>query len=122
MKKKFELDKITNSTSGLSISYNNHFVYYNLTSELAMAKSYLDSSYNFALKNDNKKLIISALSNYGYYYMQYENDFKKGAETYEKIKNEYNDDLSTFDNVELHLNLVYAYEQLKDCVYFDLIK
>lgn len=112
MKKKFELDKKTNSTSGLSVSYNNHFVYYNLISELAMAKSYLDSSYNFALKNDNKKLIISALSNYGYYYMQYENDFKKGAETYEKIKNEYKDDLSTYDYVELYRNLVYAYEQM----------
>jgi signal transduction histidine kinase len=114
MKKKFELDKITNSTSGLSVSFNNHFVYYTMKNEFAMAKSYLDSSYNFSLKNNNKKLIITALSNYGYYYMQYENDFKKGAETYEKIKIDYKDDLSTFDYVELHLNLVYAYEQLGD--------
>ncbi|RAR48936.1 sensor histidine kinase [Flavobacterium lacus] len=112
MKKKFELDKKTNSTSGLSISYNNHFAYYNIINELDMAKSYLDSSYNFAIKNDNKKLIISALSNYGYYYMEYENDFKKGAETYEKIKKEYKDDLSTYDYVDLHRNLVYAYEQM----------
>ncbi len=112
MKKKFELDNITNSTSGLSISYNNHFVYYTLTNDFTMAKAYLDSSYNFALKNDNKKLIISALSNYGYYYMQHENNFKKGAETYEKIKNDYKDDLSTFDYVELYRNLVYAYEQI----------
>lgn len=114
MKMKFQLDKLVNSHFGLAGSYNNHFVYYTLINEHSKAKSYLDSSYNFAIKNNNKKLIISALSNYGYYYMQYENDFKKGAETYEKIKNEYNDDLSTFDNVELHLNLVYAYEQLKD--------
>jgi signal transduction histidine kinase len=114
MKKKFELDKKTNSSSGLSVSFNNHFVYYTLKNEYAMAKSYLDSSYNFSLKNNNKKLIITALSNYGYYYMQYENDFKKGAETYEKIKIDYKDDLSTFDYVELHLNLVYAYEQLGD--------
>ncbi|MBC8884483.1 hypothetical protein H9X57_17215 [Flavobacterium piscinae] len=51
-----------------------------------MAKSYLDSSYSYAIKINNKKLIISSLSNYGYYYMQFENDFKKGADTYEKIK------------------------------------
>ena len=114
MKKKFQLDKKTNSISGLSISYNNHFVYYTLIDDYLMAKSYLDSSYNFAIKNNNKKLIISALSNYGYYYMQYQNDFKKGAETYEKIKTDYKDDLSTFDYVELYLNLVYAYEQLGD--------
>ncbi|WP_396153100.1 sensor histidine kinase [Flavobacterium sp.] len=114
MKKKFQLDKKTNSISGLSISYNNHFVYYTLVDDYLMAKSYLDSSYNFAIKNNNKKLIISALSNYGYYYMQYQNDFKKGAETYEKIKTDYKDDLSTFDYVELYLNLVYAYEQLGD--------
>jgi signal transduction histidine kinase len=114
MKKKFELDKITNSNSGLSISYNNHFVYYTIKNDYVMAKSYLDSSYNFAIKNNNKKLIISALSNYGYYYMQYENNFKKGAETYEKIKIDYKDDLSSFDYVELYLNLVYAYEQLGD--------
>src|SRR5690606_35207743 len=73
MKKKYELDKITNSSAGLSISYNIHFVYYTMKNDYLMAKSYLDSSYNFALKNNNKKLIISALSNYGYYYMQYEN-------------------------------------------------
>jgi signal transduction histidine kinase len=114
MKKKFELDKLTNSITGLSFSYNNHFAYYTLINEKENAKSYLDSSYNFAVKHNIKNSIIGTLSNYGYYYMQYENNFKKGAETYEKIKNEYNDDLSTFDNVELHLNLVYAYEQLSD--------
>ena len=114
MKKKFDLDKKTNSTSGLSISYNNHFVYYTLTDNYPMAKSYLDSSYNYAIKNENKKLIITALSNYGYYYMQYENDFKKGAETYEKIKTEYKSDLNSYNYVELYLNLVYAYEQLGD--------
>lgn len=114
MKKKFVLDKLTNSISGLSFSYNNHFVYYTLINEKENAKSYLDSSYNFAVKNNIKSSIIGTLSNYGYYYMQYENDFKKGAEIYEKIKNEYKDDLTTFDYVELYGNLVYAYEQLND--------
>ncbi|HRE76718.1 MAG TPA: ATP-binding protein [Flavobacterium sp.] len=114
MKKKFVLDKLTNSISGLSFSYNNHFVYYTLINEKENAKSYLDSSYNFAVKHNIKNSIIGTLSNYGYYYMQYENDFKKGAETYEKIKNEYKDDLTTFDYVELYLNLVYAYEQIGD--------
>jgi len=112
MKKKFVLDKLTNSISGLSFSYNNHFVYYTLINEKKNAKSYLDSSYNFAVKHNIKNSIIGTLSNYGYYYMQYENDFKKGAEIYEKIKNEYKDDLTTFDYVELYRNLVYAYEQM----------
>lgn len=112
MKKKFVLDKLTNSISGLSFSYNNHFVYYTLINEKENAKSYLDSSYNFAVKHNIKNSIIGTLSNYGYYYMQYENNFKKGAETYEKIKNEYKDDLTTFDYVELYRNLVYAYEQM----------
>lgn len=114
MKKKYELDKLVNSSFGLAGSYNNHFAYYTIVDKYEMAKVYLDSSYNFAIKNSNKKLIISALSNYGYYYMEYEGDFKKGAETYEKIKNEYKDDLSTHDYVELYRNLVYAYEQLGD--------
>lgn len=114
MKKKFELDKITNSANSVAISYNNHFVYYTIVNKYEMAKVYLDSSYNFAIKNSNNKLIISALSNYGYYYMQYEDNFKKGAETYEKIKNDYKDELSSYDYVELYLNLVYAYEQLGD--------
>ena len=114
MKKKFALDKIVNSTKSLAISYNNHFVYYTLRNNMAMAKTYLDSSYNFSLKNKDKKLIISALSNYGYYYMLFENNFKKGAETYEKIKSEYEADLTAFHYVELYGNLVYAYEQLGD--------
>lgn len=114
MKKKFELDKLVNSPFGIAGSYNNHFVYYTLINEHSMAKSYLDSSYSYASKINNKKLIISSLSNYGYYYMQFENDFKKGADTYEKIKKDFKDDLSTFDYVELYSNLVYAYEQLGD--------
>lgn len=114
MKKKFELDKLTNSISGLSFSYNNHFVYYTLINDHEKAKIYLDSSYNFAVKHNIKKSIISALSNYGYYYMQYENDFKKGAETFEKIKTDYESEFNSNDYVDLYLNLVYAYEQLKD--------
>lgn len=114
MKKKYELDKLVNSSFGLAGSYNNYFVYYTIVNKSETAKVYLDSSYNLAIKNSNKKLIISALSNYGYYYMEYEGNFKKGAETYEKIKSEYKDDLSTYDYVELHRNLVYAYEQLGD--------
>jgi signal transduction histidine kinase len=114
MKKKFELDKLVNSPFGIAGSYNNHFFYYTLINKHSMAKSYLDSSYSYAIKINNKKLIISSLSNYGYYYMQFENDFKKGADTYEKIKKDFKDDLSTFDYVELYSNLVYAYEQLGD--------
>lgn len=114
MKKKFDLDKKSKSVSGLSISYNNHFAYYSIVKDYKMAKAYLDSSYNYARKIKNNKLIIAALSNYGYYYMEHEKDYEKGAETYEKIKTDFKNDLNTSDYLDLYLNLVYAYEQMGD--------
>lgn len=114
LEKKVKLDKTVNSVSGLCFSYNNYFAYYTLKDDYETAIKYLDSSYTLALKHNIKKSIISSLSNYGYYYMVYQKDFKKGAETYEKIKTDFKDDLNTSDYLDLYLNLVYAYEQMGD--------
>ncbi|WP_333693903.1 sensor histidine kinase [Flavobacterium sp.] len=114
MKKKFELDKKTNNVKGICFSYNNHFVYYTLIGEPKTAKIYLDSTYNLAIKNKITPSIITVLSNLGYYYMEHEGNFKKGAETFEKIRKEYEKELTNYDQVGFCLNLVYAYEQLGD--------
>ncbi len=114
LQKKFKLDKLTNSVSGLSFTYNNFFTYYSLRNDFEMAKKYMDTAYTTALKYKDKKSLNAVLSNYGYYYMVYENNFKKGAEMYLRILEEFKGDLTTIELKEIYLNLVYAYEQLGD--------
>lgn len=114
LQKKFKLDKLTNSVSGLSFTYNNFFAYYSLRNDFEMAKKYMDTAYTTALKYKDKKSLNAVLSNYGYYYMVYENNFKKGAEMYLRILEEFKGDLTTTELKEIYLNLVYAYEQLGD--------
>jgi signal transduction histidine kinase len=79
-----------------------------------MAKKYMDTAYTTALKYKDKKSLNAVLSNYGYYYMVYENNFKKGAEMYLRILEEFKGDLTTIELKGIYLNLVYAYEQLGD--------
>lgn len=114
MVKKYELDRGSKSISGISFSYNNYFCYYTLKGEPELAKTYLDSCYNFSLKHKLNKSIISSLSNLGYYYMETEKDFKKALAIYDKLLLDYKKEFSTLDFVDIYLNLVYAYEQQKD--------
>ncbi|MDD2986581.1 ATP-binding protein [Flavobacterium sp.] len=114
MSKKFDLDKRTKSVKGISISYNNHFAYYTIIGKPELAKTYLDSCFNFAQKYKLNQQIISALFNLGYHETESNNDFKKALEIYNKIKKDFQKDMTTTDHIDLYSSLVYVYENLDD--------
>jgi signal transduction histidine kinase len=114
MTKKFIIDKKIKSVKGLSISYNNHFAYYTHAEQPELAKTYLDSCYAFAQKNNLKKQLLSALFNLGYHETESNNDFKKALEIYEKIKTEHIRDFTNMDYIDLYSSFVYVYENLDD--------
>lgn len=114
MKKKFLLDKKDKGLYGLSASYNNHFAYYAQKEQYPIAKKYLDSCYALSLKTNKSTLKISALSNFGYYYMVVEEKYQKGADYYNEIIDKYASEMNDNELIEVYLNLTYAYEKLHD--------
>jgi signal transduction histidine kinase len=114
MNEKFIIDKKRNSPRGISISYNNSFVYYTLTGKSEIAKTYLDSCYTFAKKHKLNRQVLSSLFNLGYYETESNQNYSKALEIYEKIKTEYLSEFTNMDYIDLYSSLVYVYENLDD--------
>lgn len=114
MKKKFAIDKIEKSPSGLASSYNNHFVYYNLKNQNDIAIKYLDSCFSISKENNVYSTIISALNNYAYYYMVEKQDYKTGINYLLESLDDYKEHMTDADLSFTYLNLAYAYENIND--------
>jgi len=114
MNEKFIIDKKRNSPRGISISYNNSFVYYTLKGKSEIAKTYLDSCYTFAKKHKLNRQVLSSLFNLGYYETESNQNYSKALEIYEKIKTEYLSEFTNMDYIDLYSSFVYVYENLDD--------
>jgi signal transduction histidine kinase len=114
LNKKHELDKIDNDPGGLSTTYNNYFAFYTLVDDYPMAKKYADSAYSLAKKHQINHAMITALTNYGYYYIVEKNDYKTALKYYLELEENYGKEMTSKDLGNLYLNLGHVYVVLKD--------
>lgn len=95
-------------------NYSNFSQYYLSVNENKLAKKYLDSAYNLAIKIGDKKFISRSYGNLGYYYVTVEKNYEKAKNIFlEILKNfsEKNDPEITGNG---YLNVAEAYKGLKD--------
>ena len=112
--KKHDLDKLDNDPSGLASTYNNYFAFYTLVDDYPLAKKYADSAYNLAKKYKIHHAMITALTNYGYYYIVEKNDYQTALKYYLELEENYDKEMTPKDLGNLYLNLGHVYLNLKD--------
>lgn len=114
LNRKFELDKIDNDPGGLAVSYNNFFTFYTLIDDFQTAKKYADSAYSLAKEHKISHAMITALTNYGYYYIVEKDDYQSAKKYYEELEENYGSEMTPTDLGNLYLNLGHVYAMLKD--------
>ncbi|WP_394758219.1 ATP-binding protein [Flavobacterium sp.] len=93
---------------------NNFYSYYLSKRDYKNAKKHLDSSYEIALKINNKANISSAKNNLGIYYMTVNEDYKKGELEFLDIINMFPNNENPIAISQAYLNISYAYEKMGD--------
>ena len=93
-------------------AHSNYSNYYFAIKDYTTGKKHLDTALAFAKINNKEKFLNVCYSNFGYYYMVVEKDFKKGEQQYLKMLALGSKDPYSMNNADTYLNLSYAYEQM----------